>query len=108
MPILKMNRSRQTLLLLTTTFPGMHFLQESFEESEQAARKTLELSPESVGVVSNLASALLFQGKYEEALAYYQEWKDKKWPDDRYGTFCKVFLSDLKELEERWDYCIQM
>ena len=59
-----------------------------------------KLSPESIGVVSNLASALLFQNKYEEALAYYQEWKDKEWSDDRYGKFCEVFISDLKELEE--------
>ncbi|MEM8898185.1 MAG: DUF3856 domain-containing protein [Bacteroidota bacterium] len=72
----------------------------SFKESESAARKTLELSPESTGVISNLASALLLQGKYLEAKSLYEEWKDKAWVDDRYQTFKEVFLSDLKELEE--------
>ena len=71
----------------------------SFEEAEKSARKTLELSPKSIGVISNLASALLFQGKYEEALDYYQKWIDKKWPDDRHATFCEVFLADLAELK---------
>ena len=47
-----------------------------------------------------LASALLFQGKYGEALQVYSKWKDKPWKDDRFETFGKVFLEDLKELEE--------
>ncbi|MEM8898095.1 MAG: tetratricopeptide repeat protein [Bacteroidota bacterium] len=69
-------------------------------ESEQSARKALELSPESTGVISNLATALLFQGKYQEANSLFREWKDKAWVDDRYDTYGEAFLSDLAELEQ--------
>lgn len=73
---------------------------EDFEEAEQAARKCLELNPNSTGVVSNLGLALLFQGKYQEAVSIFDKWKKKPWVDERYETFRQVFLADLKELEE--------
>ena len=36
----------------------------------------------------------------KEALTYYQQLKERDWPDNRYDTFCEVFLADIKELEE--------
>lgn len=72
----------------------------SYENAEEMAKRTLELSPSSIGVISNLTSALVLQGKYKEAKLYYKEWKDKPWVDARYKTFGEVFLADLKELEE--------
>ncbi|MEM8897634.1 MAG: tetratricopeptide repeat protein [Bacteroidota bacterium] len=72
---------------------------QSFSEAEEAAQKALTLSPESTGVISNLASSLLFQGKWEEAKSLYESWKDKAWVDERYSAFKEVFLADLGELE---------
>ncbi|MEO1415204.1 MAG: tetratricopeptide repeat protein [Bacteroidota bacterium] len=73
---------------------------EQAEEAEASARRTLALSPASIGVISNLATALLLQGKYHEAKKYYQEYADQPWPDDRYEIFREVFMSDLQALEE--------
>ena len=72
---------------------------EAYEEAEASARRTLELSPESTGVISNLAAALLLQGKFETAKKYYLDYADQPWPDDRHETFREVFLADLDELE---------
>ncbi|MCB0839944.1 MAG: hypothetical protein KDD99_24915, partial [Bacteroidetes bacterium] len=72
----------------------------AFEESEKAARRVLVLSPESTGVITNLASALLFSGRFSDAETYYLEWKDKPWISDSAQTFGDIFLADLKELEE--------
>ncbi|MEM7659849.1 MAG: hypothetical protein AAF399_27290, partial [Bacteroidota bacterium] len=73
--------------------------EKKFVEAEAAARRVLELTPEKTGVISNLASALLFQGKFAEAKQTYLDHADEPWIDDRHETFREVFLSDLDELE---------
>ncbi|MEM6802812.1 MAG: tetratricopeptide repeat protein, partial [Bacteroidota bacterium] len=80
-------------------FSWYALFEKEFEESEQAARKSLELKPESTGVISNLTAALLLQGKYGEAEKLYKKWSKEAWTDDRYETYGDVFLADLKELE---------
>ena len=50
---------------------------------------------------TNLAHALLFQNKYEDAIKINVEMKDKTCTfSDDYATFSEVFLCNLKELQE--------
>ncbi|MEM6802813.1 MAG: tetratricopeptide repeat protein [Bacteroidota bacterium] len=73
---------------------------QAFDESELAAQKALSLDSEAEAVVSNLTAALLFQGKYKEALKLYKKWQNQDWPDERYVSYRKAFLADLEELEK--------
>lgn len=73
---------------------------QAFEEAEASARRSLKLDPEATGVVSNLVSSLIFQGKAKKARTLIKKWKNKTWGDERYETFGEVFLADWKELEE--------
>ncbi|MCC7505795.1 MAG: tetratricopeptide repeat protein, partial [Saprospiraceae bacterium] len=70
-----------------------------FPAAEAAARKALELAPEQAEWVhTNLALALLFQGKYKDAEAIYKRYKGKPYDEERGWT--QVFLADLDELEK--------
>ena len=66
-----------------------------FVEAEQAANKGLEIDPSQEWINTNLALALLYQGKYKEAKEIYLKLKDKP-----YGaaTYSKAFLEDLNAL----------
>lgn len=46
-----------------------------FEKGEQYAREALALDATQHGIYANLAAALLFQGKYDEAEAIYRQHK---------------------------------
>jgi hypothetical protein len=48
-------------------------------------------------VYTNLALALLFQGKYKEAEALYKRFKGKPYDEERSRT--EVFLKDLDDKE---------
>ena len=48
-----------------------------FEKSEQYAREALSINPDKHWIVTNLAASLLFQGKYEEAVEIYSQYKDE-------------------------------
>jgi len=67
-----------------------------YKEAETAARKALNLSEETEWVNTNLALALLFQGKYKQAEAIYLRLKDQPYGD---ATYRETFLKDLEELE---------
>jgi tetratricopeptide (TPR) repeat protein len=70
---------------------------EQFEAAEQAAQQGIALGgTEAEWINTNLALALLYQGKYEAAEAIYLRLKDQPYGD---ATYAATFLSDLDELE---------
>ncbi len=69
-----------------------------FNMSEQSAKKALEMFPHQVIIKTNLAHALLFEGRSREALKVYAELKPLKNEENKsYATIC---LEDLDELEK--------
>lgn len=76
---------------------------QSFEESEQAARKAIEKMPHSTVFYTHLPTALVFQGKFEEAKSLYLEWKDKcpmKDGTELNDPFKEEFSQILQSLEK--------
>ncbi|MBX2874968.1 MAG: tetratricopeptide repeat protein [Saprospiraceae bacterium] len=69
----------------------------NFEKAEKAARRGIQLDASQPWILTNLAMALLFQGKYEEAKTIYEE-KKGEWMEG-VGTWNKVFLDDLADME---------
>lgn len=69
-----------------------------FSFAEASALKGIQSHSSADWVHTNLALALLFQGKYEAAKAIYLERKDK--PYDTNSTWTMVFLADLDALEK--------
>ena len=61
------------------------------EEAEQLARSALSINPSLIEAQTNLAAALLLQGKYAEAKSYYLRYK---------YDYRDIFLLDLKMLME--------
>ena len=72
------------------------FIQQ-FAEAEQSARAGLAKDPGEEWIKTNLALALLYQGKWEASKEVYLSLKDKKYGE---GTDKDTFLSDLAELEQ--------
>ena len=66
--------------------------------AETAARRALILDPSQTWVNSNLAHALLLQGKWEDAKAIYLRLKDVKHTDGRF--FKAIFLEDIEEMKK--------
>ncbi len=70
---------------------------EQFEAAEQAAQQGIALGGTAAEWINtNLALALLYQGKYEAAEAIYLRLKDQPYGD---ATYAATFLADLDELE---------
>jgi tetratricopeptide (TPR) repeat protein len=73
-------------------------LEENFEEAELSARRGLESVPDEPALRCNLAHALLFQGKYAEAVAIYTALKDVEDGEGRpYGMVCTDELVTFRE-----------
>lgn len=51
-------------------------------------------------LATNLAPALLLQGKYKEALAEYNTYKDQNFGQQNLATYRAAFLDDLRAFEE--------
>ena len=62
-----------------------------YAESEQHAREGLSIDSTHYFIYSNLAAALLFQGKYVEAEAIYHQYKDE---------LKDSFLDDFRQFAE--------
>jgi len=75
-------------------------LNKQFKKAESSALKGIATDSTQQWIQTNLAIALLFQGKYEEAKKIYEKLKDKEYPNDVSKTFKVVFLEDLYELEK--------
>jgi tetratricopeptide (TPR) repeat protein len=69
-----------------------------FADAEQYARREGAYSSDSRKPRKNLAHALLYQGRYDEARAIYAELKDGIWSGAE--TYRDVFLEDLNEFEK--------
>jgi tetratricopeptide (TPR) repeat protein len=71
----------------------------AFKEAESSARQALDLAPqEAEWVYSNLALALLHQGRYKDAEAIFRRFKGKPYDEERSWT--EVFLADFEEMEQ--------
>ena len=68
-----------------------------FAEAEQSARAGLAKDPKEEWINTNLALALLYQGKWEAAKQIYENLKNKPYGD---GTYKATFLEDLDALEK--------
>lgn len=74
--------------------------QKQFVQAEGSARKGLELDSMQTWIYTNLALALLFQDRYDEALKIYMEWKDQPFHGHPPTTFREAFLKDFDDLEK--------
>jgi len=69
-----------------------------YAQSEQSARKALELDGTYLLPKTNLAHALLFQNRFSKAETIYKELSQTIYQDNE--TYTKVLLKDLDELEK--------
>jgi WD40 repeat protein len=73
---------------------------EKFKESEQDLRAGIKADSTNKFLYTNLALALLFQGKLKQAQAEYEKWKDKTFdPNNDLSNYREAFLSDLNSYE---------
>ncbi|MCX6256405.1 MAG: tetratricopeptide repeat protein, partial [Bacteroidia bacterium] len=72
----------------------------NFELAETMARKSLETDSTYIWGNSNLALAMLFNGKYEKAKNIYMSLKDKTIPGEKTKKFREAFLEDIEEMEK--------
>lgn len=70
---------------------------QDFSLAEQSARTAIATHESAEWVYTNLALALLYQGRYEAAHAIYAERKGKMYDEER--SWVEVFLADLDALE---------
>ena len=66
---------------------------------EADVREGMALDPDNQYLPSNLAPALLFQGKKYAAISEYKKWMDKPFNKD-YPTYREAFLDDLNTFEK--------
>ena len=67
------------------------FFLKKYSDAEQLARKGLAIDPAQHWIASNLAAALLLQGRYSEAEPLYRQYKDE---------LKDSFLDDFKQFKE--------
>jgi tetratricopeptide (TPR) repeat protein len=96
----QINGARQMVATLYGNLSWYYLFERQFVQAEKAARKALELDSTQQWVNTNLAHALLFQGKFDEAKKIYLSMKDKVYEEDETKKYKDIFLADLKELEE--------
>jgi hypothetical protein len=70
----------------------------NFAAAKSASRKGLRVMPERIWINTNLAAALLYQGKWQKAKAIYLGLKDEFDPEKEM-TFREIFIEDLDTLE---------
>ena len=76
------------------------FFLKKFAAVEADVREGLALQTENKYLPSNLAPALLLQGKQREAMEEYNRWKDKPFGEQDYPTYREAFLDDLNTFEK--------
>ena len=97
---------QQTFLRLAGEYGSLSWyllFDRKFREAEKAAKQGIslgekhQLEAETKWIYTNLATALLFQGKYQDAEQLYHRFMGKAYDDSR--SWNEVFLTDLEELE---------
>jgi len=68
------------------------------KSAEISIIRSLALDPNNIYAPSNLAPALLLQGRIREAEIEYKKWKNKPFQED--STYRDAFLQDLEEMEQ--------
>jgi tetratricopeptide (TPR) repeat protein len=76
------------------------FFVKKFAEVEKAILEGLTLDASNIYLPTNLAPALLLQGKREQALQEYKKWKDKAFGEQDFPTYREAFLDDLNAFEK--------
>jgi tetratricopeptide (TPR) repeat protein len=71
-----------------------------FSAAEELIREALVLNTENKFLHTNLAPALLLQGKFDAAIKQYKYWKDKPFEEQGLATYREAFLGDLKAFEQ--------
>ncbi|MBK8427839.1 MAG: PD40 domain-containing protein [Lewinellaceae bacterium] len=69
--------------------------------AEFSIRRALELDPANKFTHTNLAPALLLQGKTNEAEEAYKKWAPLPFNAENLATYRDAFLDDLKKMEEQ-------
>lgn len=73
---------------------------QQYPAAEQSARKGLEIDSTQTWLNTNLASALVLQGKYAQAEPIYQQLKDTPYEQDKSKLYGHIFLEDIATLEK--------
>ncbi len=60
----------------------------------------MALQTENKYLPTNLAPALLLQGRYKSALAEYNKWEDKPFGEQNLPTYRVAYLDDLNTFEK--------
>ncbi len=71
-----------------------------YKNSEKDIRAGIAVESTNQLLYTNLAPALLLQGKFQEAQAEYEKWKDKAIELAGFETYKDAFLDDLNKFEE--------
>lgn len=87
-----------TIVQYHTNLSWYYLFIKDYAQSEQFARKALELDNAYILPKTNLAHALLFQNRFSEAEKIYKELSQTIYKDNE--TYTQTLLNDLKELEE--------
>ncbi|MEL6698683.1 MAG: hypothetical protein AAFP89_20740, partial [Bacteroidota bacterium] len=70
-----------------------------FAQAEALIQEAMALPYENGYLPTNLAPALLFQGKKKEALKVYTSYRDQPFEVGSYKTYADAFLDDMKAFE---------
>jgi Leucine-rich repeat (LRR) protein len=70
-----------------------------YKKAIEAAQKTLSLNPNAVSVETNLALGYLLDNQYNKAELIYKKWKGRKFTSNDNELAEKIFLQDIKDLD---------
>ncbi|MEM6806525.1 MAG: hypothetical protein AAF696_34315, partial [Bacteroidota bacterium] len=76
------------------------FFLQRFAQNEVDIREAMALTVENKYLATNLAPALLLQGKFKEAEREYLNYKDQAFGEQKLATYKDAFLDDLKAFEK--------
>ncbi|MEM6807255.1 MAG: tetratricopeptide repeat protein, partial [Bacteroidota bacterium] len=76
------------------------FFLQKFAKNEKDIREAMKLSVKNKYLATNLAPALLLQGKYKQAEKEYLKYKDQAFEEQELATYKDAFLDDFKTFEK--------
>ena len=90
---------QKTLAYTYNSLAWRQLLTSRFAEAEASLLRGFELDPTNKYLSTNLAPALLFQGKTEAAMQEYEKWKDLPLGLNGLPFYRDAFLADFLEFE---------